>query len=66
MGWIPSKTSNMLENGAMEHGPSIGDFPMSKPPVSIDRGFSIAMFDYQRVYPKCVISNLQTKHENAS
>ena len=32
----------------MEHGPFIGDIPIE---TSIHRGFSIAMFDYRRVFP---------------
>ena len=35
---------------AMEIGPFISDFPIKS---SIDRGFSIAMFDYQRVCIFC-------------
>ena len=37
----PPVSSNM----AMENGPSIHDFPVK---ISIHRGFSIAMFDYQQ------------------
>ena len=33
-------------NMAMKHGPFIDEFPIK---TSIQRGFSIAMFDYQRV-----------------
>ena len=43
----PPVSSNM----AMENGPFIGDFHMI---TSIDRGFSIAMFDYQRVIQSAI------------
>ena len=40
---------------AMENGPLISDFLIK---TSIDRGFSIAMFDYQRVSREKVYKSL--------
>ena len=45
---LPFRTATLRQsNMAMENGPFINDFPIKR---SIHRRFSIAMFDYQRVY----------------
>ena len=36
----------VIKHGLLENGPFIGDFPIK---TSIPRGFSTAMFDYQRI-----------------
>ena len=41
----------VLKHGVLENGPLISDFPSQKPPLIVDfHGFSIAMFDFQRVH----------------
>ena len=54
----------------MENGPFIGDFPIK---TSVDRGFSIANFDYQRIHfisafhlPQNLLVHLSTHHASHS
>ena len=46
--------SGVIKHGLLENGPFIGDGPSK---TSIHRGFSIAMFDYQRVNSKSTLNN---------
>ena len=49
MGYPP-----VIKHGVLENGPFISDLPIK---TSMHRGFSVAMFDYQRVYIDFLNSN---------
>ena len=56
---LPNETAKhhlVIKHAWLENGLLISDFPHE---TSIHRGFSIAMFDYQRVDPK---SEMSSKH----
>ena len=43
---VTSDNPQVIKHGVLETGPFLGDFSIE---ASIDRGFSIATFDYRRV-----------------